>query len=735
MSRLLAATTFEWIRFTNKWGALGESELDRTCACAMDELMQTAGRYIGRFWTDISGARDPEEVADVARALVFTPLKAGLKRARDAISSLEVSTSPGGLGHERTANDAGVVERRKVRVARRAPVSGGDVGRASRFAAEAADAERASTAPAEHDTPAEPEPSPSAGRQKRRRVDADDAPSAEDAPPAPASTSPKHPPANLRVRTALGDKTPAGILKENGRPTKRKRRDRPVTTRHHVTFEDEVGNEDVLDDDDESPARARRRVDPGAESAHGGPSSTAPVSLPIRKPLAVILPEPPTLPSRAGRVSLRPHGRLSRHPASHHLRASRGVGRTGAGVLASVARPRAIGGWNAGGTWSKPAELVDLPADPKPLGAVGGADTAVPGLPGGLTGFAVPPVATGDGSGAAFTFGGGGGGGGGMKRSKSKKGKGDGDEGLFAGLADFKKTDGDVETPSGGTAKVEADKAAGGDGDKPAAATFSFGAPSLSTGDKKDDKKDDEVKAPAPAFSFGAPAVGDKADGGDGEEKKEKEKEEKDAAPAFTFGAPAAGSSAAAASATSTPAFTFGASAAGTPAPASAAAPGSTFTFGAPAATAVSAPPSAPPSAPSSAPAFSFGAAPSVPSASAASSGAAPSFSFGAAAPVAAGGSIAAPASTPATTFTFGAAAASVAAAAAPIAAAPFSFGAPAAAPAANVVTLSSGGAVPAPSFSFGGAPPPAAADGGMAMGGGGTPGGRRKVRARRPPR
>ena len=65
-----------------------------------------------------------------------------------------------------------------------------------------------------------------------------------------------------------------------------------------------------------------------------------------------------------------------------------------------------------------------------------------------------------------------------MKRSKSKKGKGDGDEGLFAGLADFKKTDGDVETPSGGTAKAEADKAAGGDGDKPAAATFSFGAPS-----------------------------------------------------------------------------------------------------------------------------------------------------------------------------------------------------------------------------------------------------------------
>jgi hypothetical protein len=55
-------------------------------------------------------------------------------------------------------------------------------------------------------------------------------------------------------------------------------------------------------------------------------------------------------------------------------------------VLASVARPRAIGGWNAGGT-SKPAELVDLPADPKPLGAVGGADTAVPGLQGDFRGL------------------------------------------------------------------------------------------------------------------------------------------------------------------------------------------------------------------------------------------------------------------------------------------------------------------------------------------------------------
>ena len=94
------------VKVLHKWGAaLSESSELRTCA--MDELMQTAGRYIGRFWTDISGARDPEEVADVARALVFTPLKAGLKRARDAISSLEVSTSPGGLGHERTANDAG----------------------------------------------------------------------------------------------------------------------------------------------------------------------------------------------------------------------------------------------------------------------------------------------------------------------------------------------------------------------------------------------------------------------------------------------------------------------------------------------------------------------------------------------------------------------------------------------------------------------------------------------------
>ena len=51
----------------------------------MDELMQTAGRYIGRFWTDIAGAGESEEVADVARALVFTPLKALGKRARAVV--------------------------------------------------------------------------------------------------------------------------------------------------------------------------------------------------------------------------------------------------------------------------------------------------------------------------------------------------------------------------------------------------------------------------------------------------------------------------------------------------------------------------------------------------------------------------------------------------------------------------------------------------------------------------
>ena len=38
----------------------------------MDELMQTAGRYIGRFWTDIAGAGESEEVADVARALAVS---------------------------------------------------------------------------------------------------------------------------------------------------------------------------------------------------------------------------------------------------------------------------------------------------------------------------------------------------------------------------------------------------------------------------------------------------------------------------------------------------------------------------------------------------------------------------------------------------------------------------------------------------------------------------------------
>ena len=99
----------------------------------MDELMQTAGRYIGRFWTDIAGAGESEEVADVARALVFTPLKALGKRARDAMLDISSPARPG---------PAAVGERRTVRAARRAPATGGGAnGRAmSRFAAEAADA-------------------------------------------------------------------------------------------------------------------------------------------------------------------------------------------------------------------------------------------------------------------------------------------------------------------------------------------------------------------------------------------------------------------------------------------------------------------------------------------------------------------------------------------------------------------------------------------------------------------
>ena len=78
----------------------------------MDELMQTAGRYIGRFWTDIAGAGESEEVADVARALVFTPLKALGKRARDAMLDISSPARPG---------PAAVGERRTVRAARRAP--------------------------------------------------------------------------------------------------------------------------------------------------------------------------------------------------------------------------------------------------------------------------------------------------------------------------------------------------------------------------------------------------------------------------------------------------------------------------------------------------------------------------------------------------------------------------------------------------------------------------------------
>ena len=223
----------------------------------MDELMQTAGRYIGRFWTDIAGAGESEEVADVARALVFTPLKALGKRARDAMLDISSPARPG---------PAAVGERRTVRAARRAPATGGGAnGRAmSRFAAEAADAERASTA-AEATNDAQPSPSASAERLKRRRLADEEGDAQPSLAPAPAPAA----------RTAGDGKPPAGILKENGRPTKRKRdggggggggRGPSPATRHHVTFEDEIANDD--DDEnrargarDDSPPRARRRVD------------------------------------------------------------------------------------------------------------------------------------------------------------------------------------------------------------------------------------------------------------------------------------------------------------------------------------------------------------------------------------------------------------------------------------------------------------------------------------------
>ena len=695
----------------------------------MDELMQTAGRYIGRFWTDIAGAGESEEVADVARALVFTPLKALGKRARDAV--FDSSSSPARPG------PAAVGERRTVRAARRAPATGGGAsGRASsRFAAEAADAERASTA-AEATNDARPSPSASAERLKRRRL-ADEEGDAQPSPataPAPAA------------RTGGDGKPPAGILKEHGRPTKRKRdggggggaggggggRGPSPATRHHVTFEDEIANDDDRDENrarGDSPPRARRRVE--LPAAVPGDASRAVATHKPRKPLAVVLPDPPALPRRVGRVRLRPggsDGRAARRQASasHHLRASRGgwcavsnpaarvggrsYGAAGAvGVLASVARPRAID-WRFVGdvaTRFKPAELTDLPADPKPRTPANAQSPVGVVAPA----FAAPGDAAG-----GFALGGGGpsaaAAAGGSKRGKSKRGKGgDDDGGLFAGLADFKRTERDDVTPAGGdAAKGTGDDApAGGDGDAPAAAAaaapaFTFGAaPATASADdaKRDEKgnakganaKGDDA-APVAAFTFGAPSAGEgKDEAVDGEKKKS------DVAPAFTFGASASASS----TPSSTPAFTFGSAG-------SAGASGASGASGAASAPA------------STAPGFTFG--------SASTSSAAPSFSFGAATGAALNPD---PNPAPGAAFAFGssapAAAPAAASAAAPAAGAPvaFTFGAPAAAGGSGV--LSTGGAVPAPSFA-------APAGGGMAMGAGGAPpAGRRKVRARRPPR
>ena len=695
----------------------------------MDELMQTAGRYIGRFWTDIAGAGESEEVADVARALVFTPLKALGKRARDAMLDISSPARPG---------PAAVGERRTVRAARRAPATGGGAnGRAmSRFAAEAADAERASTA-AEATNDAQPSPSASAERLKRRRLADEEGEAQPSLAPAPAPAA----------RTAGDGKPPAGILKENGRPTKRKRdgggdgggggRGPSPATRHHVTFEDEIANDDHDENRargarDDSPPRARRRVDiPAAVPGDiPGDASRAVATRKPRVPLAVVLPDPPALPRCAGRVRLRP---TARRPASasHHLRASRGGwcassnpalgGRSqlasftagAGGVLASVARPRAMD-WRSVGdvaTRFKPAELTDLPADPKPLTA--GANPSV--------GVAVPPPAfTAQGGGAGgFALGGGGPPAAttaGSKRGKSKRGKGgDDDGGLFAGLADFKRTERADDTRAGGDAAKGTgdDTPAGGDGDtkNPAAAaapaiTFSFGAaPATASADdaKRDEKGANEKgndAAPVAAFTFGAPSAGEgKDEAVDGEKKK---------SDVFTFGASTS------ATPSSTPAFTFGAAATA----ATAGASGSSAAASAPASTA---------------PAFTFG--------SASTSTAAPSFSFGAATGGALNPNPNPNPAAPGAAFTFGSSAPAAASAAASAAGAgasvAFTFGAPAGAAAGGSGVLSTGGAVPAPSFAFGaagGAPSPAG--GGMAMGAGGAPpAGRRKVRARRPPR
>ena len=130
-------------------------------------------------------------------------------------------------------------------------------------------------------------------------------------------------------------------------------------------------------------------------------------------------------------------------------------------MLASVARPRVIFDWRSDdvATRFKPAELTDLPADPKPLtlnppSGVDGVDGVAPRSP--------AFTASGDGAGG-FALGGGGTAAAaksGSKRGKSKRGKGgDDDGGLFAGLADFKRTERDDDKPA---APSDAAKGTGG---------------------------------------------------------------------------------------------------------------------------------------------------------------------------------------------------------------------------------------------------------------------------------
>ena len=241
---------------------------------------------------------------------------------------------------------------------------------------------------------------------------------------------------------------PAGILKENGRPpsasaTEEEEEEEDGDRRQRldtVTFEDEIANDD--DDEnrarggDDSPPRARRRVDiPAAMRRY-----------PERRPAGrrVSMASPPRASAAALPRRLERAEPTAREPASasRHLRASRGGCSRLNRALTVVPKLRVVTGAAAcsrretegDGDRShrdsvRPAELTDLPEDPKPLtaGAAGaGCRTACRRSPhrAAREGWRWKT-----GTAAAAKSG---------SRGKSKRSQGGDDDGTVAGLADFR---------------------------------------------------------------------------------------------------------------------------------------------------------------------------------------------------------------------------------------------------------------------------------------------------------